>query len=333
MTASVTENPLYAAFYADRACQATTAIVENVKLARDTSRVRFECPEIARRIVPGQFVMLRLAGCDDPLLGRPLAMYDTVLSPAGEPMGLDVVYLTAGKFTRRLANCSPGVMLEAWGPLGNGFTPPSAEHVIMVAGGIGQTPFLSLGAELRGLKSYGEMPRPVSRPKQVSFCYGARNAEFFAGLDDFRRLGLELLLSTDDGTLGHHGFVTDVLRRVLDESRSTMGDRAARKPPAPPGGESQVDYPSALHPPAEPGASGAIGKQIVCCGPERMMEAVVEIALHYQVPCQVSLETPMACGIGICFTCVAKVRQPDGTWDYKRTCVEGPVFDAEKIVW
>ena len=63
------------------------------------------------------------------------------------------------------------------------------------------------------------------------------------------------------------------------------------------------------------------------------MEAVAEIALHYQVPCEVSLETPMACGIGICFTCVAKVRQPDGTWDYKRTCVEGPVFDAEKIVW
>ena len=275
--------------------------------------------------------MLRLSGCDDPLLGRPLAMYDTVLSAGGEPDGLDVVYLTAGKFTRRLANCGPGVSLDVWGPLGNGFTPPSAEHVVMVAGGIGQTPFLSLGAELLGLKSYGEMPRPVSRPKQVSFCYGARNAEFFAGLDDFCRLGLELHLSTDDGTLGHPGFVTDVLRQVLEEPSGD--DRSAHKPPAPPGGESRVDCPPAPRPPAEPGASGAIGKQIVCCGPERMMEAVAEIAQHYQVPCQVSLETPMACGIGICFTCVAKVRQPDGTWDYKRTCVEGPVFDAEKIVW
>ena len=136
--------------------------------------------------------------------------------------------------------------------------------------------------------------------RQVTFCYGARNAEFFAGLDDFRRLGLELHLSTDDGTLGHHGFVTDVLRRVLDESPSPVDSNT---------------------------------QQIICCGPERMMEAVAEIANHYQVPCQVSLETPMACGIGICFTCVAKVRQPDGTWDYKRTCVEGPVFDAEKIVW
>ena len=64
-----------------------------------------------------------------------------------------------------------------------------------------------------------------------------------------------------------------------------------------------------------------------------MMEAVARIALQLQVPCQVSLETPMACGIGLCFSCVAKVRDEHGAWDYKRTCVDGPVFDAEKIEW
>ena len=90
----------------------------------------------------------------------------------------------------------------------------------MVAGGIGQTPFLSLAAALLDVKRYGDSRRPNSRPRQITFCYGARNAEYFAGLDDFRRLGLELHLSTDDGTLGHHGLVTDVLRRVLDESQS-----------------------------------------------------------------------------------------------------------------
>ena len=78
-TASGTCNPLHAAFYADRAAQLRVRVVENVQLARDTYRVRFECPEIARRIVPGQFLMLRLAGLNDPLLGRPLALYDTVL--------------------------------------------------------------------------------------------------------------------------------------------------------------------------------------------------------------------------------------------------------------
>ena len=63
------------------------------------------------------------------------------------------------------------------------------------------------------------------------------------------------------------------------------------------------------------------------------MEAVSKIALTYSVPCELSLETPMACGIGICFTCVAKIKQADGEWDYQRTCIEGPVFDAERIVW
>ena len=121
MTASLTENPLHAAFYADRACHFSTAIVENVKLARDTYRVRFECPQIAQRIVPGQFIMLRLADCDDPLLGRPLAMYDTVLSTSGEPIGLDVVYLTAGKFTRRLAILQSWHAVASVGPIGKRF--------------------------------------------------------------------------------------------------------------------------------------------------------------------------------------------------------------------
>ena len=103
-------NPLAAACYADRAAQYRVEIAENVRLARDTYRVRFECPDLARRIVPGQFFMLRLAGCDDPLLGRPYALYDTVLDSretgldsretgldtAGEPVGVDVVYLVVG---------------------------------------------------------------------------------------------------------------------------------------------------------------------------------------------------------------------------------------------
>jgi dihydroorotate dehydrogenase electron transfer subunit len=64
-----------------------------------------------------------------------------------------------------------------------------------------------------------------------------------------------------------------------------------------------------------------------------MMESVARIAARTNTPCQVSLETPMACGVGICFTCVAKVRDPSGNWDYKRTCVDGPVFDASLIEW
>ena len=122
-TVSTDRNPLHADFYADAACQARVRVVENVRLARDTYRVRFECPEIARRIVPGQFLMLRLAGLNDPLLGRPLALYDTVRDAAGTPSAIDVVYLALGKMTRRLARCRAGDELEVWGPLGNGFPP------------------------------------------------------------------------------------------------------------------------------------------------------------------------------------------------------------------
>ena len=284
-----------AAHYADRAVAERARIIENVRLARDTYRVRLACPDIARRILPGQFVMLRLAGWDDPLLGRPLALYDTVIDPYGNPIGIDVVYLVLGKMTSRLANFAAGDELDVWGPLGNGFSVPQAQHLIMVAGGIGQTPFLAVGLESLGHKRFGEAERH-GKAKRATLCYGVRNAEFLAGANDFRNAGLDLRISSDDGSVGRPGYVTDLLREVLAETD----------------GES---------------------REVFCCGPEPMMEAVAEICLAAQVSCQVSLETPMACGIGICFSCVARVKQPDGSWDYKRTCVDGPVFAAEKIQW
>jgi dihydroorotate dehydrogenase electron transfer subunit len=289
-------NPLHAAYYADNACQSRVRVVENVRLARDTYRVRLACPEIAARIVPGQFVMLRLAGIDDPLLGRPLALYDTVLDDAGNPGAIDIVYLVLGKMTRRLATSTAGQELEIWGPLGNGFPPLPTEHLIMVAGGIGQTPFLALGQEYLGLRQYGQPPRSVPPASRVTLCYGVRNAELVAGVPDFRRAGIHVELSSDDGTIGHHGLVTDLLRRVLE--------RTAHE-----------------------------NRLVACCGPEPMMERVAEICQSSATKCLVSLETPMACGIGACFSCVTKVRQADGSWDYKRTCVEGPIFDAACIAW
>jgi len=281
--------------YADRARQVTVAVEENVRLARDTYRLRFACPEIARRILPGQFIMLRLAGYNDPLLGRPLALYDVVTGGDGRAEALDIVYLVVGKLTGRLATLKPGVQLEVWGPLGNGFPPTDTEHLVMVAGGIGQTPFPALAREYLGLHAYGDPPRQVPPAEKVTLCYGTRRAEYLAGVDDFRRLGVEVRLSTDDGSAGHHGPVTELIRPVVEGSKSAC--------------------------------------RIVCCGPEPMIEATTKIARQLGLPCQVSLETPMACGIGICFSCVAKIRDPSGNWDYRRTCVEGPVFEAEDVQW
>jgi len=321
---------LHAAHYADGATFRTVEIVENVPLARDTWRVRFLLPEMARRFVPGQFLMLRLAGWEDPLLGRPLALYDTVLDGAGKPVGVDVVYLVLGKLTIRLAQLGPGAKLDVWGPLGNGFPADAAhgvEHLILVAGGIGQTPFLALAQECLGRRQYGEPIRQSAAAQRITLCYGARRGEYLAGIADFRRLGVEVYTSTDDGSAGHHGLVTDLLRQVLasggtgSTSRSGLWPEAAHSGlPAAPSGQ-------------RPDLLAAETRRIICCGPEPMMHAVAEIAAAERIECLASLETPMACGLGICFSCVAKIRQPDGEWDYRRTCVEGPIFDAAQIVW
>lgn len=289
-------NPLHAEFYADAASQGRVQVVENVRIARDTYRVRFECPEIARRILPGQFLMMRIADLNDPLLGRPVALYDVVTDAAGVPSAIDIVYLTLGKMTRQLARCPAGDELDIWGPLGNGFPPLPTDHLIMVAGGIGQTPFYALAQEYLGTQQYGDPPRHMPRARRVTLCYGVRTADLLAGVPDFLSTGVDVRLSSDDGSIGHHGFVTDVMANVLDETR----------------GQNRL---------------------VVCCGPEPMMKAAADLCHQRKTACLASLETPMACGIGICFSCVAKVRQEDGAWDWKRTCVEGPVFDAEKIVW
>ena len=274
-------SPLHAAFYADQAVQETVAIVENVPLAKATYRLRFRSPRIASAVLPGQFLMLRIDGLNDPLIGRPLAMYDTAAD------SVDVVYLVKGKLTSRLQTLRAGERLEVWGPLGNGFQPRGAEHLMMVAGGIGQTPFMALAQEALGLKKYGAPVRQAARTSRVTFCYGARTADYLAGVTDFQRLGVEVKIATDDGSAGRQGLVTDLLADLL-----------------------KVAQPAAVH--------------VVCCGPEPMMEAVSKLAQAHNVSCEASLETPMACGIGVCFTCVAKIRGADGLWDYQRTasCAE-----------
>lgn len=269
---------------------AAATVIENVGLARQTYRLRLHLPELARTIRPGQFVMLRLPRGNDPLLGRPFALYDTILDAQGQAAALDVVYLVVGKLTGQLATLRPGERVDVWGPLGNGFPPlPGLDHVGLVAGGIGQTPFLAYVRALLGQRGYGGQAarRAVRR---VSLYYGVRTAALAAGVEDFRAAGATVHLATDDGSLGFHGFVTQLLERH------------------------------------------ELPQHLVGCGPEPMLHALTEVARRRAVPCHLSLETPMACGVGICFSCVTRVRTADG-WDYRRVCVEGPIFDAATLVW
>jgi dihydroorotate dehydrogenase electron transfer subunit len=283
------------------AAQRTVTVLENVAIARDTFRLRLDDAAMAASIVPGQFLMIRPSSgtATDPLLGRPFALYDVVRDPAGRPTALDVVYLVVGRGTRALAACRPGDRLSVWGPLGNGFGPPPAGPVVFVAGGIGQTPFLALGRWWLGLAPYGDESGPAPPPgllaTSATMLYGVRTAVYAAGVDDFRAAGISVELATDDGSAGHHGFVTDLLAERLGR-----GDRPAR---------------------------------VVGCGPPMMLAALSRLVARHGVACDLSLENHMACGFGVCFSCVAPIRQADGTTDLRRVCVEGPIFPAAAVDW
>jgi dihydroorotate dehydrogenase electron transfer subunit len=260
-------------------------VLDNVPLAERTYRLRLDSPELAAAFLPGQFLMLRLPGTTDPLLGRPFALYDTVLDAQDNPTAIDIVYLVIGKVTALMAGLRPGDAVEVWGPLGNGFLDVGeVGHVALVAGGIGQTPFLAQARALLGGRGYGGRPARQSA-QRVSLYYGVRTAALAAGVEDFYAAGAEVHLASDDGSVGFRGYVTELVERM--------------EPP----------------------------EVLLGCGPEPMLRALAALASRWQVPCQVSLETPMACGVGICFSCVTKIKAGEG-WDYRRVCVEGPVFDA-----
>lgn len=278
------------------AVQELGIVVEQVPLAEHTYRLRLKCPQIARQIRPGQFFMVRLPG-NDPILGRPFALYDVVSGEEQTATSLDFVYHTIGKATTLLSGLRGGEALDLWGPLGNGFPRFSGGRLVCVGGGIGYTPFLAVAREASGQRSYGiERPRGSERAESVTLLYGVRTRAVRADLADFDGIpGFSSRIATDDGSEGHHGFVTDMLAEMLRD--------ADQRPDT-----------------------------VYCCGPEPMMHVAARLCHEHDIPCWLSLETPMACGFGACFSCVTKVHTSEEPgWDYRRTCVEGPVFSSRAL--
>ncbi len=276
-------------------------IVENVPVAERTCRIRIRAPEIAGRVQPGQFVMLRLAEGDDPLLGRPFGVYRAEASGM-----IDLVYLVVGKMTGRLAKLGPGAALTVWGPLGNGWDVSPEElakydHFVLVAGGIGQTPLYMPVSRCRNsamtttTAAAGATATTTVDPPRWTLLYGAQTASRISCIDDFRALGVDVRLATDDGSTGYQGYVSDLIPGVV------ASNNVART-------------------------------KILACGPQPMLHAVFREAERLGVACAVSLESNMSCGLGICYGCVVEYRDGD-TWDYRRTCVDGPVFDAYRLRW
>lgn len=277
------------------ATRRTVAVLENERIAADTYRIRLDDPAMARSFRPGQFLMVKQAEGTDPLLARPFALYDVILDDAGQPFALDLVYVVIGRGTACLSRLRPGDRVTTWGPLGNGFGPAPGGSVVFVAGGIGQTPFLALGRWWLGARAYGSNDPGPMKVESATLLYGIRTAGLAAGVDDFRAAGIAVELATDDGSIGHHGYVTDLLARRLE-----AGERPSR---------------------------------VVGCGPPAMLAVLSRLVEKYEIPCDVSMENHMACGFGACFSCVAPIRQPDGSSDLRRVCVEGPIFPSRTVVW
>jgi len=283
-------------------CEAAP-VVANQPIGGSLHKIKIVAPAIARAIRPGQFVMVRVRGRTDPLLARPLALYDTADDATGAATAIELVYLVLGLGTKSFQGLRPGDPVDVWGPLGNGFPRRADEacldRLMILAGGVGQTPFLAVLKDLLGLRSYGDdaSRTPAVRPGRVAFCWGVRTSSSLAGLNDFRLPGVDVYTATDDGSSGFHGNVIGLAESLFSaEGRPTA---------------------------------------IFACGPDPMLEAVSNLADVENVPAWVSLETKMACGYGVCFSCVCAVRdeRAEAGWDYRRVCLEGAVFPSKSIVW
>jgi len=253
----------------------TVQIISN---ERDTDlyfRLVVRAPKIAPLVAPGQFAHIRILPMKEALLRRPFSIYQV----AGGT--LSILYKAVGKGTEALSRMRPGEELSALGPLGHGFTvPPSGgETPLLVAGGYGMAAMYLLAER--------------SPQKGIVFVGGRRRVDILCE-EEFRALGWDVRVTTEDGSHGGKGLVTHPL---IAELRRTTARR-----------------------------------KIFACGPTPMLKAVGKIAEEFNVPAELSMDEHMCCGVGVCLTCVIPVKTDEG-WEYQRTCTEGPVFDSRRVVW
>ena len=242
-------------------------------IARDVFDYVVACPDIASQSHAGQFVHIRVAG---HTLRRPISICEV----NREKGTLRLVFEVRGSGTEAMSMLSVGDLMDVMGPLGNGFTLLSPDsRAIVVGGGIGTPPMLETA------KHYAE---------NCTAILGFRDAAHVILDEDFDACGCDVRLATDDGSKGHHGFVTDLLRQRLEEGGADI---------------------------------------IYACGRKGMLQAVAAIAEEFGVRCEVSLEERMACGIGACLGCATPIRTADGGMTYKHVCKDGPVFDAKEVIF
>lgn len=240
----------------------------------------FVSPEVAERAAPGQFVSVAVEGAGT-LLRRPFSIYG-VSQQRPWAGTVEVVFDSVGPGTEWLADRTKHDVVDLVGPLGKPF--PLPQHpvpCILVGGGYGAAPLLYLAQSL------------AQRGLRVDMVMGASTQERVFNAIEAKRLSASTTFTTDDGSFGVRGRVTDVLEPAL-----------ARDP----------------------------DKVVYACGPMPMLHAVATLCARFGTPCQVAVEEAMACGVGVCWTCVVPYRRRNGIANL-RACVEGPVFNGARIEW
>ncbi|MDQ7064849.1 MAG: dihydroorotate dehydrogenase electron transfer subunit [candidate division KSB1 bacterium] len=256
-------------------------VIRSEKVGPVLHVVRFRHETIAASAQPGQFVNVLTREGFPPFLRKPFS----VCRRNANEGWFEIFFKVVGTGTRLLAELQPGERRSIIGPLGNGFgLSHRLQQAIIVAGGIGVAPFPFLAEVLR------------QHEVTVSVYLGARTRDELWGMHQFAELADEVFISTDDGSEGFHGRVTEMLKPRLPEL-ARESDRI----------------------------------QIFACGPEPMLKAVMQLGRQFNLPTQISVETMMGCGFGICMGCPMPNPANRAGQAYKLSCIDGPVFDIHEV--
>ena len=269
----------------------TGEVLSHKKYGEHYHSLTIVAPEIGERIKPGQFVNIRCGQDRSHILRRPFSVY-RVHKRGGWASTIEIVFDVRGPGSQYLSTLRGHSTVDLIGPLGRGFLLPKRRaHCLLVGGGIGATPIFFLADELR------------NDDHRVDIILGARDVGLLLNQIEARRVASICRITTDDGSAGDRGRVTDVLEETIAKC------------------ETEVVY---------------------ACGPHPMLAAVSRICAQHNIPVQVAVEELMACGYGVCMTCVMPLRRTrrgkrgesdDEEIVYARSCVEGPVFNGASVIW
>ena len=313
--------------------QFVCSVAANIPLCREHFRLVLRLPSLAPT-KPGQFIQIscrdlsadyardrewdwndaRHAPEHGPELLGPLALLRRPFSLAGRRdtsggVELDIIHRVVGVGTDWMARLKQGDEVFILGPLGNQFELPALDsESILVGGGVGIPPMIYLAEALAGRRAVvfsGALSRDLL-PLTITGEASTDQIEPRPIIEEFSRHGIPSVITTDDGSFGFRGFVTQALEKYLDS-------------------------------PASSGLKGVI----YTCGPEPMMKRVAEIAAARKIECQIAVERAMACGMGTCQSCCIRVRKADPAkpplvgrdWCYRLACTDGPVFRGADLLW